>query len=47
MNQGKSSRDWVYRFKDILHAIEKIERFTKDISFSEFKKNELVIDAVI
>ena len=47
MRQNKSSRDWSFRLKDILHAIEKIERYTKDVTFSEFKKNEFVKDAVI
>ena len=32
---------------DIIEAINKIERYTKDMDFSEFKNNELVVDAVI
>jgi uncharacterized protein with HEPN domain len=44
---SKSSRNWSFRIKDILHAIEKIEQYTKDMTAIEFKKNELVIDAVI
>ncbi len=47
MKQNKSSRDWSFRIKDILHAIQKIEQYTKDMTLAEFKKNELVIDAVI
>ncbi len=47
MKQSKSSRDWPFRIKDILHAIDKIEQYTKNMTASEFKKNELVIDAVI
>lgn len=47
MKQSKFSRDWSFRIKDILHAIDKIEHYTKDMTASEFKKNELVIDAVI
>lgn len=47
MKPNKSSRDWSFRIKDILHAIEKIERYTKGITLTEFKRNELVIDAVI
>jgi uncharacterized protein with HEPN domain len=44
---SKSSRDWIFRIKDILQAIDKIEHYTKNMSNTEFKKNELVIDAVI
>ena len=42
-----SSRDWIFRIKDILMAIEKIESYIKNLSASQFKKNNLVIDAVI
>jgi uncharacterized protein with HEPN domain len=44
---SKSSRDWSYRIKDILHAIDKIEQYTINLTVSEFRKSELVIDAVI
>ncbi len=47
MKPSKSSRDWLFRIRDILHAIEKIEKYTKDMTISEFKKDELVVDAVI
>lgn len=47
MKPNKSSRDWTFRIKDILHAIDKIAHYTKNMTVSEFKKNELVIDAVI
>ena len=47
MKPSKSSRDWSFRIKDILQAIDKIEQYTKNMTASEFKKNELVIDAVI
>ena len=33
--------------KDIENAIEKIEKYTKNMSFHNFKENELVIDGVI
>lgn len=42
-----SSRDWLFRIQDILQAIEKIECYLKKISLSEFKKHELVADAII
>jgi uncharacterized protein with HEPN domain len=47
VKQSKSSRDWSFRIKDILIAIEKIEHYTKNLTATEFKKNELVIDAVV
>ena len=47
MKPNKSSRDWSFRIKDILHAIGKIEQYTKNMTLSEFKKNDLVLDAVI
>lgn len=47
MKLSKFSRDWSFRIKDILQAIDKIEKYTKNMTLSEFKKNELVIDAVI
>ncbi len=42
-----SSRDWFFRLQDILNAIDKIERFIKRMTFAQFKKKELVMDAVI
>lgn len=47
MKQSKSFRDWTFRIKDILTAIDKIEKYTKNLNATEFRKNELVIDAVI
>ena len=32
---------------DILEAIERIENYVKDLTFEEFSKNTLVIDAVV
>ena len=42
-----SSREWVFRIRDILEAIEKVERYAEDMTLTQFKKNELVMDAVI
>lgn len=42
-----SSRDWLFRIQDILKAIEKIEGYLKKTSLNEFKKNELLADAII
>lgn len=47
MKPGKSSREWSYRIKDILKAIDNIENYIGSMAFSEFKKNQLVIDAVV
>lgn len=42
-----SSRDWHFRIQDILKSIQKIETFIDGMTASQFKKNELVIDAVV
>lgn len=40
-------RDYKLYLKDILDAIAKIEDYIKDLSFEEFSKNSLVVDAVV
>lgn len=42
-----SSRDWAFRIQDILKAIDKIERYLDKMKLVQFKKNDLVIDAVV
>lgn len=42
-----SSRDWIFRIQDILTAIDKIERYIEDTTLSQFKENDLIIDAVV
>lgn len=42
-----SSRDWRFRIQDILKSIHKIETYIEGMTASQFKKNELVIDAVV
>lgn len=42
-----SSRNWRFRIQDILKSIQKIEAYIEDMTASQFKKNELVIDAVV
>lgn len=42
-----SSRDWTFRIQDILTCIEKIERYTSGMTMTEFKKEEIIIDAVV
>ncbi len=34
-------------FEDIQDSIEKIERYTKDLTYETFSKKDMVIDAVI
>ena len=41
MKQEMSSRDWRFRLKDILQAIEKIDRYLIKTSISDFKKNDI------
>jgi uncharacterized protein with HEPN domain len=47
VNQKKSSRPWSFRIRDILDAIEKIQKFTEGMTFAEFDKNTMVLDAVV
>ena len=42
-----SSREWTFRIQDIVKAINKIEMYLEGMTLNQFKKNELVIDAVI
>ena len=42
-----SSRDWRFRVQDILRSIQKIELYIEGMTAGQFKKNELVIDAVV
>lgn len=32
---------------DIKQCIQKIQQYTKDLSFEEFQKNEMIVDAVV
>lgn len=44
---SKTKRDFILFIQDILNSISKIEKWTGNISFQEFSKNELLLDAVI
>jgi len=44
---SKKNRDHSLFLEDILTAIEKIERYTKDLSFDRFSKNDMAVDAVV
>ena len=41
------SKNYKVYLQDITQAITKIEKYTKNLSFTEFRKNELIIDAVV
>jgi len=43
----KRERDYMLFIEDILTSIEKIERYTGNVSFEEFCINEMAVDAVI
>lgn len=40
-------RQWRIYLEDIVHAIEKIQRYSHDMTAEEFNSSDLVIDAVI
>jgi uncharacterized protein with HEPN domain len=42
-----SKRDWKILFADILESIEKIEQYTQGITFDEFIRDSMTIDAVV
>jgi len=44
---SRESRDFLIYLEDIIDAIEKIEKYTQNIDFNKFSKNDMVIDAVI
>ena len=39
--------EWKFRIEDILHSIDKIDEYISNLNFDEFKKNEMIVDAVI
>lgn len=42
-----SKRNWKILFEDIIESINKIEDYTKEISFEDFAQSPLIIDAVV
>ena len=44
---SKEKRDYILFLEDILDALEKIENYTKNLSFVEFTDNSMAVDAVI
>jgi len=41
------SKDFKVYLEDVMDAIAKIEKYVANLSFEEFRKNEMVIDATI
>lgn len=44
---SKKKREYIHFIEDIIHAIAKIEKYTRNLDYEEFSDNEMVIDAVI
>jgi uncharacterized protein with HEPN domain len=44
---SEQRRDYILFIEDILTCIEKIERYTHNVSFEEFCGNDMAVDAVI
>ena len=42
-----SKRNWKILFADILESIEKIEQYTQEITFDDFIRDSMTIDAVV
>lgn len=40
-------RDWTLRIRDILEAVEKIQRYTDGMEYSSFSQDDLTVDAVL
>ena len=43
----EKARQFAFYLEDILRAIDKIEKYTKDSTFEDLCKNDMAIDAVI
>ena len=44
---SKKRRDFLLFLEDIMACIEKLEKFTQGLTFDQFSKNEMAVDAVI
>lgn len=40
-------REWIFRIEDIIGSIEKINRFTSNLSFDDFTDDDLIRDGVL
>lgn len=47
MNREKSSRNWILRIQDIIQSINNIELYLEKITLAEFRKSNLIKDAVV
>ena len=43
---SERKRDYLLFLEDILNAIEKIERYTKGLTFEALSKNDMAADAI-
>lgn len=44
---SKKRRDFLLFLEDIMVCIEKLEKYTQGLTFQQFSKNEMAVDAVI
>jgi uncharacterized protein with HEPN domain len=44
---SKKRRDFLLFLEDIMVCIEKLEKYTQGLTFDQFSKNEMAVDAVI
>lgn len=44
---SKEKRDFILFLEDIRQAVEKLESYTKNLTFEEFRTGSMAIDAVI
>lgn len=42
-----SKRSWKILFEDIIESINKIEEYTRELTFEDFSQSSIVIDAVV
>ncbi|MDD5773652.1 MAG: DUF86 domain-containing protein [bacterium] len=44
---SKDDREYTLFIRDIITAIRKIEKYTNKLTYKQFSKNEMVVDAVV
>jgi uncharacterized protein with HEPN domain len=47
LNMSKKKRDFLLFLEDVIFSIEKIEKYTKGLTYKEFARNDMAVDAVI
>lgn len=40
-------REWLFRLRDIVEAVEKVQRYTAGMKFADFADDERTVDAVL